>query len=98
MFAMDASTGQYYLVIYLINVVGSLFAGILLLYHVKNLLRGRTTHEKTKQYDFGRNENIRIALGERWHLTWLSPFIESPLSHDGIEWHSADEEDRVKHS
>lgn len=89
MFVMDASTGQYYLLIYVINVVGGLFAGLLLFYHARNVLRGRLTHEKTKQYDFGRIENIRIVFGERWYLTWLSPFVQSPLPHNGIEWQSA---------
>lgn len=101
MLAMDASTGQYYLLIYLINAVGGLFAGLLLFYHVRNLLRGRLTHEKTKQYDFGRIENIRIVFGERWYLTWLSPFVHSPLPHDGIEWESALAEGKIdwaKHS
>lgn len=101
MFAMDATTGQYYLLIYLLNAVSGLFAGLLLFYHAKNLMRGRLTHEKTKQYDFGRIENIRIVFGERWYLTWLSPFVESKLPHDGIEWESPTHEanyDRVKHS
>lgn len=89
MFVMDASTGQYYLLIYLINMIGGLFAGLLLFYHVKNLLRGRLTHEKTKQYDYGRIENIRIVFGDRWYLTWLSPFVQSELPHDGIEWKTA---------
>lgn len=99
MFAMDASTGQYYLLIYLINMVGGLFAGLLLFYHIRNLLSGRLTHEKTKQYDFGRWENIKIVYGERWYWTWLSPFVHSPLPTDGIEWqNAADGNDRAKHS
>lgn len=89
MFVMDASTGQYYLLIYVINAVGGLFTGLLLFYHVRNVLRGRLTHEKTKQYDFGRIENIRMVFGERWYLTWLSPFVESRLPHNGIDWESA---------
>lgn len=86
MLVLNASIEQYCLLIYLINLVGSLFAGFLLYFHTRNLLRGRLTHEKNKQFNFGRIENIRIVLGERWHLTWISPFIRSPLPHDGINW------------
>lgn len=98
MFAMDASIKQYYLLIYSINMVGGLFTGLLLFYHLRNLLHGHLSHGKTKLYDFGRIENIRIVFGERWYLTWLSPFVQSRLPHDGIEWQCAtDGGDRTKH-
>lgn len=98
MFAMDASAGQYYLLIYVITTVGGLFAGLLLFYHTKNLMRGRLTHEKTKQFDFGTMENVRIVFGDRWWLTWLSPFVHSALPRDGIEWSTETTSDRIKHS
>lgn len=38
------------------------------------------------QYDLGVLGNLRMFLGKWMLLTWISPFIPSPLSHDGIHW------------
>lgn len=85
---IDTSAEQYQLVICLINFIGSLFLGFLLFYHARNAINGSVTHEKTKLYKLGRMENIRLVFGERWYLTWLSPFVESALPHDGVRWQS----------
>lgn len=85
----DTSAEQYQLLIYLINLVGCFFLGFLLYYHVRNMLLGRGTHEKTKLYELTRIENIRNVLGERWYLTWISPFLISKLPHDGVNWQMA---------
>ncbi|XP_070538489.1 probable palmitoyltransferase ZDHHC24 [Ptychodera flava] len=62
---------------------------VLLFWHGDLILKGQTTHEKSvkdKSYDLGWRENVKEALGERWKLVWLSPFISSPLPGDGIEF------------
>lgn len=72
---------------YLLNVIGSVFTGFLLFYHIRNMLRGCLTHEALRQFDLGPLENTRIIFGTRWYLAWLSPFINSPLPYDGIyDW------------
>ncbi|XP_058445975.1 probable palmitoyltransferase ZDHHC24 [Malaya genurostris] len=95
MLMIDISTKQYYLVIYLINMVGMCFTGVLLIYHGKKMLSGTVVHESnSKDYDLGRLENVRMVLGKRWHLTWLSPFLESELPHNGINWDCVQKEAR----
>lgn len=37
-------------------------------------------------YDVGLRENLRSVMGERGLWTFLSPTVESPLSHDGTQW------------
>lgn len=92
MFVYEASSGQYYLLIYLINMVGCVFTGFLLYYHVRNMLKGRMTHEAAKQFDVGALANMKMVLGEKWYLTWISPFVRSRLPHDGIHWQKMLEE------
>lgn len=86
MFAWDQSIETCYLAGYLINMVGMFFVGFLLIYHMRNVLRGTLTHEKTLAYDLGIKRNIEMVFGVRWYLTWMSPFIRSDLPHDGIHW------------
>ncbi|XP_063703111.1 probable palmitoyltransferase ZDHHC24 [Culicoides brevitarsis] len=87
---VDSSTKQYYLVIYLILVIGSLLVGALLFYHWNLVSNGIVVHEKNKRpqfsYNYGFWENWKVVLGEKYYLAWISPFIESPQSHDGIYW------------
>ncbi|XP_037046700.1 probable palmitoyltransferase ZDHHC24 [Bradysia coprophila] len=86
MIAWDQSTETCYLAGYLINMVGVFFIGFLLIYHMRNVLRGTLTHEKTLAYDLGVKRNIEMVFGVRWYLTWISPFVTSDLPHDGIHW------------
>uniref|UniRef100_A0A8D0HTZ1 Palmitoyltransferase ZDHHC24 n=1 Tax=Sphenodon punctatus TaxID=8508 RepID=A0A8D0HTZ1_SPHPU len=72
-------------------VVGFLFCSGFLLFHSLLTLRGQTTKEwfgESHQYDLGWHCNLREALGERWHLVWLSPLIASPLPGDGVTFQS----------
>lgn len=90
-FLIDSTTNQYYLVIYLINLVGCLFTGVLLIYHANLISNGMLVHEKNKKisisYDLGSKiENWKIVFGEKYHIAWLSPFIQSEIKHDGIHW------------
>ncbi|XP_058058888.1 probable palmitoyltransferase ZDHHC24 [Anopheles bellator] len=87
MLVIDTSTKQYYLVIYLINMVGVLFTGVLMIYHGRLILSGAVVHErKAPEYDLGRWANLRMVLGARWYLAWLSPFVRSDLPHNGVNW------------
>lgn len=89
MIFIDSSPNQLYLFLYLIVFIAVLFTGVLFYFHVDLMLRGFVTHErnsKLNEYDLGRLENIKAALGKKWYLIWLSPFITSELTHDGIHW------------
>ncbi|XP_059607984.1 probable palmitoyltransferase ZDHHC24 [Phlebotomus argentipes] len=86
---VDTNTTQYYLVIYIIGFVGSLFVGVLLFYHTRIVLEGAIVAEHEKKircYDLGRKSNVENVLGEKWRLVWLSPSIKSPIRHDGVHW------------
>lgn len=89
MIFMDLSSAQMYLFCSLIVLIGCIFTGALLYYHVNLMLNGMVTYERNKKmsmYDFGKKQNIIEVLGERWYIVWVSPFIISNLPSDGITW------------
>lgn len=87
LFLIDVSNQQLGLLIYLIGTIGMLFTGFLLYFHLRIVLRGSVVFDrKSNQYDLGLKRNIEMIFGNRWYLTWLSPFIYSKLPHDGINW------------
>lgn len=88
MFMVDASIYQYYLLMYLLNMIGCVFTGFLLGFHLRNVWRGTLTHEAIRQFDVGPMNNIRMVFGSRWYLTWISPFIQSDLPLNGCDWHT----------
>lgn len=92
MLVWDQSIETCYLTGYLVNMVGVFFIGFLLIYHMRNVLRGTLTHEKTLAFDLGTKRNIEMVFGVRWYLTWISPFVKSDLPHDGIHWETVLEE------
>ncbi|XP_053575940.1 probable palmitoyltransferase ZDHHC24 [Bombina bombina] len=71
-------------------VVGFLFCFVFLVLHLALLSRGATTKEwfagHTRTYDIGWRKNFKDFLGERWYLVWVSPWIESRLTGDGISF------------
>jgi palmitoyltransferase len=86
-FMIETSSNNLYLVVYLISVVGSFFTGVLLVYHLNLVLKGAVVHERNSvRYDYGKMANLRLVLGTNWKWTWLSPYIKSPLPHNGIDW------------
>lgn len=73
-------------------VAGALLCGAGLLFHGMLLLRGQTTWEWARGqhfYDLGPYHNLQAALGPRWILVWLWPFLASPLPGDGITFQTA---------
>uniref|UniRef100_A0A8D1R713 Palmitoyltransferase n=1 Tax=Sus scrofa TaxID=9823 RepID=A0A8D1R713_PIG len=73
-------------------VAGALLCGAGLLFHGMLLLRGQTTWEWARgqhSYDLGPCHNLQAALGPRWVLVWLWPFLASPLPGDGITFQTA---------
>ncbi|XP_017025817.1 probable palmitoyltransferase ZDHHC24 [Drosophila kikkawai] len=59
------------------------------------LISGVTWYElrtKNFNYDRGLRLNLQMIFGSRMSLSWISPFISSPLPHDGIHWMSEDKD------
>lgn len=86
MLMFSTSIFQYFLLMYMLNMIGAVFTGCLLVYHVRNMWRGILTHESLRQFDLGPLENIRMIFGKRWYIAWISPYIQSDLPFDGIDW------------
>lgn len=89
-FMFDRDEGVYILLI-VVNVVVACFSGFLFLYHLNNILRGRVVYESNTYtndfiYNMGWKLNLVEVFGNRWYLTWISPFINSKLPGNGIEW------------
>jgi len=77
-----------------ICIVGLLLFVVLLVYHSRNVVYGQTCFEATnsiREFDLGVSENFRQIFGCRWQVAWISPFINSPLPGNGIEFFTRDE-------
>lgn len=93
-FAFDYSDETLYVFLVVINFFVGLFTGFLFFYHFNNILKGRIVYEKNYEdkdskdcvYNYGWRLNLIEVFGEHWYLTWISPFIKSPLPGDGIQW------------
>lgn len=90
MILIDASTLQYYLFISLINIVGALFSGALFFYHMNLIMVGKSTSEKSPEFDLGVKENLKIVFGDNMLLTFLCPFVVSKIQHNGVTWTKID--------
>lgn len=87
MFTMDSSWRNFYLLIYELNLITFAYSLVLLVYHGQIILRGGVIHERNAvKYDLGWKKNLEMVLGTRMERVWLSPFVESPLPHDGVHW------------
>lgn len=89
MIFMEFTSNQLYLFCSLIVLIGCVFTGALLWYHVSLVLNGTVTYEKNNKislYNFGKKQNVVEVLGERWYIIWVSPFMTSNLPSDGITW------------
>lgn len=89
-FGSDAFTLQFYRLLCVFTMVAMVAGSVLFFYHFNNICNGMVMYEKgknIKDYDLGNaKENIRIVFGNRWYLTWISPFVTSELPTDGIHW------------
>lgn len=87
---IDYSVEHCYTLFYVVNFVGMLSAVFMLYYHGYLMSRGLVMYEKSHNlydYDSGSvKNNIVHVLGEKWYLTWISPFVQSRLPSDGINW------------
>ncbi|XP_029671045.1 probable palmitoyltransferase ZDHHC24 [Formica exsecta] len=89
-FGFDSSIDQFYLLLYIVSTVGTLYTGVLCFYHFNLILRGVVGNESNKKdftYDMGWKDNVREVFGVRWYLAWLLPYVKSQLPHDGVSWH-----------
>ncbi|XP_037957000.1 probable palmitoyltransferase ZDHHC24 isoform X2 [Teleopsis dalmanni] len=87
MLTFNYSWANFYLLIYVLNIITFAFSLVLLIYHIPSILKGAVAYERTSpKYDLGWKQNLEMVLGKRMHLVWISPFIYSPLPHDGIHW------------
>lgn len=86
----DVTLEHVYTILYVLNILCMLTATILFMYHLNGALKGASMYEKNHNihdYDAGSlKENIIQVAGDRWYLTWIFPFIDSKLPHDGINW------------
>lgn len=94
---VDWSVVQLYFMVYIINLVGSLFTGALLFYHGKNALNGLLAYEANarvkRDYSLGLRGNLQVIFGKRLVAALINPFSRSELTHDGIHWEATDRSD-----
>lgn len=77
---MYNTSNELHLFLYMLILIGSIFSGVLIIYHGKLIVRNATTHEKNKgAYDLGLNKNMKIIFGENWLLSIVWPFAKSEL-------------------
>lgn len=77
-------------------IIGILFGGGLLIYHLNLLVKNQTTYEKHRAinaYNLKQwSTNLTQSLGTRWPLTvFVTPLIDSPLPGNGIDYPTLDE-------
>uniref|UniRef100_H2Y8J1 Palmitoyltransferase n=1 Tax=Ciona savignyi TaxID=51511 RepID=H2Y8J1_CIOSA len=69
-------------------ILAFLYGTAVILFHIRNTLKGRTTHEEAKglgaKYNLGLTENMKSTFGNNWKFAWLSPLIPSPMPGDGL--------------
>ncbi|CAG9784353.1 unnamed protein product [Diatraea saccharalis] len=90
-FVIDSGSESLYVLLVVINVIVGVFTGFLFFYHFNNILKGEIVPETKKKlmgfkYDKGWRSNLIEVFGSKWYVTWISPFIHSPLPGNGIQW------------
>ncbi|XP_004535884.1 probable palmitoyltransferase ZDHHC24 [Ceratitis capitata] len=87
MLCFDMSWQNFYLLIYMLNIIASAYSMVLIAYHAPYILRGAKDCERhASLYDLGIRRNLEMVLGKRMRVAWLTPFVRSDLPHDGIHW------------
>ncbi len=80
-------------------VLGFFLLGALLAYHMLNMLQGQTTYERgqgIKEYNQRWERNVQQVMGKLWYISWVSPWISSPLPIDGTDFPSKRALENVK--
>lgn len=78
---------QIFIILLALNFVAVTMSTLLLIYHLRKACKGQVCHEKLDNcYNFGLTRNLEIIFGEKWYITWISPFIKSKLPHNGLDW------------
>lgn len=81
------TVGQIFVLLTTLNLVAVSMSTLLLVYHLGKVRRGLVCHEKPdNSYNSGLIRNLETVFGEKWYITWISPFIESKLPHNGFDW------------
>ncbi|XP_066151197.1 probable palmitoyltransferase ZDHHC24 [Euwallacea fornicatus] len=89
---LEWTENQLYLSFILIVMLGCFFTAALLVYQLRLILNGLVTYERNEKlsmYDRGKLDNLKVVLGKRWMLVWISPFMESELPCDGVIWETS---------
>ncbi|XP_065835963.1 probable palmitoyltransferase ZDHHC24 [Oscarella lobularis] len=91
---VDSHVTSASLFIYSLCIVAGLMTSGLLAWQLNQILRGQTGREYNEnnfKYDSGSyRKNLMQVLGTRWYLTWIAPWVPSPLIGDGTEFSPAD--------
>ncbi|KAH8372049.1 hypothetical protein KR093_009810 [Drosophila rubida] len=81
---------------YSLNIVLLILAFGALAVYLPMMMTGEVSGEhkkgQQKKYNFGLNGNLKTVLGQRMHVVWLFPTIESKLPKDGYTWNEQTEE------
>ena len=91
---METLENECYILLYIINWASLIFASVMLIFHLKISLKGQVTHDVTVQsfnYDFGKYQNLKEVMGNRWYIAWIFPFFSSPLPSNGMQWNTLGE-------
>ncbi|XP_016952232.1 probable palmitoyltransferase ZDHHC24 [Drosophila biarmipes] len=74
-------------IILLLNVVAGLFPFLMLVLQIR-IVKSNTTYYKlsSRLYNLGFQKNCKSVMGQRGLWTFLSPWLKSPLPHDGTQW------------
>lgn len=79
--------GQIFIVLLTLNLVAVTMSTLLLFYHLNKVCKGLVCHDRQdSNYDLGLKRNLQTVFGEKWYITWISPFIESKLPYNGLDW------------
>ncbi|KAH7931531.1 hypothetical protein HPB49_026542 [Dermacentor silvarum] len=71
----------------LVELVVFFLCAYLLMVELICVARNQTTYEKShgiRTYSMGLRKNLKETLGTSWFLVWLSPWVQSPVSGDGM--------------
>lgn len=79
----------YVVLISFVCTLFSLMLSGLAIWHTKHVRHNMTAIERlqgNQSYDLGLTENLRQIFGQKWRVSWISPFISSPLPGGGLEF------------